>query len=198
MIELKYNYIGARCPVCNKNSVHAVNRFQFASGTILSCPDCGTSLVNIKKSVTSNVNLACFACGTTHDYSISQKNFFSGKPFSFCCKENDVDVLYAGNYEDVENALFQLDREIKQLTENYYSNIEQTYGVYTKSALTILEEKARSNRILCLCGNYEIQLKLSKDGIEVICPDCGGSEYIPVSCEEDLVSLMERRSILIK
>lgn len=198
MIELKYYYMGLRCPVCNKNTIHTVNRFQFAAGATLYCPDCDAALVSIKKSSTSNINLNCFACGRTHEYSISQKSFFSGKPLSFCCKENDVDVLFAGTYEDVDNALFELDREIVQLTDKYYNNIEQAYGPYTKSALHILEEKARSNRILCLCGNYEIQLKLSKDAVELVCPQCGSREHISVTCEDDLSALMERRSILIK
>lgn len=199
MIELKYTHIGLRCPHCNQNIITSVNRFQLASGTTLSCPHCNSTVVTVrKKSSVASINLACFACGNKHEYSVSQKNFFSGKLFSFGCKENDVDILYIGSYGDVDNALFQLSRELESLTDKYYDNIEQTYGPYTKSALHILEEKARNNRIICLCGSYDMKLKLLKDGVELTCPKCGGAEHISVTCEEDIVSLMERRSILLK
>ena len=199
MIELKYSHVGLRCPVCNQNIINPINRFQLASGTTLHCPHCDSAVATIKKKATAaNINLNCFACGKKHEYSVSQKSFFSGKLFSFSCRENAVDVLYIGNYPDVDNALFQLGKEIKSLTDKYYDNIEQTYGTYTKSALHILQEKAHNNRIICLCGSYEIRLKLLKNGVELTCPKCGGLECIPITCEEDIVSLMERRSILLK
>ena len=199
MIELKYSHAGLRCPHCNHNIITPVNRFQLASGMTLNCPHCKSIVATLKKkSAGIGISLTCFACGKEHEYPVLQKNFFSGKLFSFCCTENDVDVLYIGNYGDVDNALFQLSREIESLTDKYYDNIEQTYGTYTKSALNILEEKARNNRIICLCGSHEMTLRLLKDGVELVCPKCGGAEHISATCEEDITSLMERRSILLK
>lgn len=199
MIELKYSCMGVRCPVCGKNVIEHINAFQFSSGTTAKCPDCGAPLLTLKKaSCRQNVFLSCFACGETHSYSIPRKSFFSGAPFSFGCKENDVDVLFTGTSEDVDNALFQLSKEINSLTDKYYKNLENLYGSCTVSALRIIEEKAKDKKIICLCGSFDMNIKLSEGGIELLCPHCGGCEFIPVACEDDIKALMERRSILIK
>lgn len=199
MIELKHSCIGVRCPVCGKNVIEYINRFQFASGKSFVCPDCGAPLISIKNdSSGGNISLNCFACGQQHSYILSKKCFFSEKPASFCCKENDVDVLYTGNYHDVDIALFELDNEINLLTDKYYQNLEQVYGSLSTAALRILEDKAREKRIICLCGSHEMKLHLLEGGIDLICPHCGGSEFIPVANENDVQVLMDRRSILIK
>lgn len=199
MIELKYTCIGVRCSCCGRNVIEYINRFQLASGTDFVCPDCSFKVASIKKKNNcSNILLNCFACGETHEYPIPAKNFFSEKAFSFCCKKNDVDVLYTGSYGDVENAMFQLSQEINRLTDKYYKNFEQLYGVCATSALRILEEKAQKKRIVCLCGSHIMNLKLCEGGIELICSRCGGTEFIPITTPEDIISLKERRSILIK
>ncbi len=199
MIKLKNACVGIRCPVCDKNVIEYVNSFQVASGITLSCPHCNAPLLSIKKRVSfCNLSLNCFACEETHNYSISAKSFFSNAPVSFGCKVNDIDVLYIGNYESVDIALSQLSDEITRITDKYYENIEKTYGSCSTVALRILQEKAREKRIICLCGSYEMNLKLSDGGIYLICPKCGGSKFIPANTEEDLKALMERRSILIK
>ena len=199
MIELKHICIGARCPICGKNVIGFVNRFQFASGTEISCMHCGSMVISIKKQTRENyMSLNCFACGEYHTYPISKKSFFLNGFYSLGCKKNEVDVLYSGSYEDVDNALYTLDEEIARLTDKYYQSLEKEYGACIISALRILEEKSRDKRIICICGSFELKLKLSSQGIEIICPECGGSEFIPMSADEDLNSLIERRSIIIK
>lgn len=199
MIELKQTCLGSRCPVCGKNIIRFVNRFQFVSGTEINCPYCDSAVISIKKQAKENsLSLNCFACGEYHLYPISKKSIFSGNFFSLSCKKNEVDVLYSGSYENVDNALFALNEEISRITDMYYVSLEKKYGACIISALRILEEKSRDKRIICICGSFELKLKLSGQGIEIICPDCGGSEFIPVSTEADLKSLIERRSILIK
>lgn len=199
MIELKNNCIGVRCPVCGKNFVDYINKFQFASGTEVFCPYCEAPILSIKKRASSdNFTLNCFACGETHKYSVSAKSFFSGTPASYGCKVNAVDVLYTGSHEDVDMALSTLSDELNRLTDKYYDNMEKLYGSCSAAAIRILEEKARERRIICLCGSYEMNLNLSDGGIYLTCPQCGGSEFIPVATEDDVKALMERRSILVK
>ena len=199
MIELKHACIGARCPVCGKNVTNYINRFQFASGISLICPDCDTPIVFFKKKNAGiNISISCFACGNVHNFNISSKSLFTGKPLAFGCKENVVDVLFVGSFEDVDAALFQLSKELGVLTDKYYNNLERVYGSCPTAALRILEEKAKEKRVICLCGSYELNIKLSEDGIQLTCPHCGSSEFIPVSTEADVKALMERRSILIK
>ena len=199
MIELKHKCIGVRCPVCGKNVIEHINKFQFSSGADFTCTDCNTPLFSIKKGTSgSNIFLNCFACGETHSFAISRNSFFSDNPASFGCKENKVDVLFIGSFEDVDTALFQLSEEMEILTNQYYSNLEKSYGTFRAAALRILEEKAKEKRIICLCGSYELSLKMSEDGIYLVCPQCGASEFIPTSGEDDIKALMNRRSILIK
>lgn len=133
-----------------------------------------------------------------HTYSLSGKSFFSEKPASFGCKVNEVDILFAGDYETVNDALLSLSEHMKVLTDKYYENLEKVYGSHKSAALKILEEKARDKRIICLCGNYDLNVKIKEDGIELICPNCGCSEFIAIAGDEDVNALLERRSILIK
>lgn len=198
MIELKHSCIGARCSVCGKNIIEYINGFQFASGTTVICKDCGATLFTVNKGKTGNLTLNCFACGEKHTYTLSKKAFFSGAACSFGCKENKIDVLFVGCYEDVDDALFRLSMHMKSLTEKYYENLEKNYGFYTASALKILEDKARNKRIFCLCGNYQLNIKIVENAIHLICPNCGSSEIISISNDEDIKNLFERRSIFIK
>lgn len=198
MIELKKTCVGVRCPACNKNIIEYINRFQFSSGMDLFCPYCNTPILSIKKRSSDNFHLNCFGCGEAHTYSILAKSFFSEKTASFGCKVNKVDVLFTGSHEDVDLALCQLSEEIKILTDKYYNNLEQFYGRLSTAALRILEEKSCERRIVCLCGNYKLNLKISDGGIYLICPKCGGSEFIPISIESDIQALKARRCILIK
>lgn len=199
MIELKHTCVGLRCPFCGRSVIEYVNRFQFSSGINLVCPHCNVPLLNIKNKLGSCViSLNCFACGENHMYTLPRNAFFSDKVFSFSCKENDIDVLFTGNYPDVDIALFQLSKELDLLTDKYYEGLENTYGSLAIAALRIVQEKLKEKRIICLCGSYEINIGLSDGGISLICPKCKGETFIPISSEKDLNSLMERRSILIK
>ena len=198
MIELKHSCIGVRCSVCGKNVIEYINSFQFSSGTTVICKDCGAPLFTIKKGTIGNIALNCFACGEIHTYTLSKKAFLSGTSTSFGCKENKIDVLFAGRYEVVDDALFRLSEHMKLLTDKYYENLEKTYGTYAASALKILEEKARDKRIFCLCGNYQLNIKIVGNSIHLTCPNCGSFEDISISNDEDIKNLLERRSIFIK
>ncbi|MBR6523125.1 MAG: hypothetical protein IKT39_00750 [Clostridia bacterium] len=198
MIELKNTCIGVRCPCCSRNIIEYINRFQFSSGTDLICPHCNTPILSIKKKAAGNLSLNCFGCGETHIYSVSAKSFFSDKPASFGCKTNKVDILFTGSYDNVNLALCQLAEEMDELTDKYYSNMKQIYGSLNTAAIRILEKKSLEKRIVCLCGSCEMNVKLSDGGIRLICAHCGSFEDIPVSSEDDLASLEQRRCILIK
>ena len=199
MIELKHGCVGMRCPVCDKNIIEFVNVFQFASGSTFRCPDCNSPILSIGKNPKKgNFSLCCFACGENHSFKISRQSFFSGKLSSFGCKENLVDVLFTGPYDEIENALEQLSAELQVLAGKYYESIEQKYGRYRTAAIKILEEKAKEKRIICLCGSYELSVKLGEKGIYIFCPKCNASEFIPAETEEDITNLINRRSILIK
>ena len=199
MIELKQGFVGMRCPVCERNVIESINLFQFASGTVVHCPDCGTAILSISKNLRKgNFSINCFACNKTHTFKISKKSFLSGTSAAFGCTENIIDVLFTGTYEDVDNSLFQLSAEIKKLSQQYYENLEKKYGEYSAAAIKIIEEKAKNKRIICLCGSYEFNIKLAENGIYIVCPKCGGSEFIPAQSEDDINALINRRSILIK
>lgn len=199
MIALQIAFIGVRCPSCGKNNIEPINRFQFASGSELFCPYCGTHILSITKSTSrGNLHVNCFACGESHTYSLSARSLFSGVPASFNCKVNDIEVIYAGNEQDVSLSLDKLSDELNFLTEKYYESFRETYGSRCVTALHILEQKSREKRIICLCGSCEANLTLSDDGIYLTCLSCGSSIFIPIATEEDIHSLMERRSILIR
>lgn len=198
MIELKYACIGVRCSVCGKSIIEHINSFQLASGVNIICRDCGAPVFSIRKSVSNNLMLNCFACGKMHTYTLSKNSFFSGKPISFCCMENEIDVFFAGLHDEVDDALFRLSEHIKTLTDKYYENFEKKYGSHASAALRILEEKAMEKRIFCLCGNYELNIKIIENAIQLICPNCGSSVTIPITNDKDITLLMERRSIFIK
>ncbi|NPV26725.1 MAG: hypothetical protein HPY81_04520 [Firmicutes bacterium] len=180
--------IGVRCPDCGKIGFHAVSLFAFSAGqpVIIAC-FCGTEIISLETKDRRNfwVQVNCLLCETRHVLRHSRRQIWSGEILSICCPETGQELGFVGAIDKVRRATQNLDKSLREMALDlglidYFDNPDVMYEV-----LDCLQRLAEKGSLFCQCGNFDIDVEIFPEKIELSCGVCGAHRFIYAQSEDD-------------
>ena len=190
--------IAIRCSTCGKIDYHSISRFDFTkeNNIKVNC-SCGALkiIIGTKNRKQFWLQIPCVLCETNHLIYYKSKQLWSDEVTFFYCTDTNVELGFFGPADKVklvsENYEHNLDSLVDELGyDEYFYNPEIMVEV-----LNCLHDIAEAGFLYCECGNYQIEVDIFPDRIELQCKDCDSISIIYAETEEDLRIIREVEKI---
>ncbi|HAA89178.1 MAG: Uncharacterized protein XD63_1116 [Thermoanaerobacterales bacterium 50_218] len=186
--------VALRCPNCGRIKFQGLSLFTFsAQKTVRFTCTCGTPLlvISTKDRRVFYIQLDCIMCEGRHLFQHTLREIWSSDVLSLACEETGIEVCFLGPPEEVKRCIEEQERSLKEMAEDlgfsdYFANPEVMYEV-----LDFLHNIAEEGKLSCECGNFQIEVEIFADRIELRCPGCGAMGIINAESEEDLETLKD-------
>lgn len=192
----KMRYFGYLCPKCGKAVMHQRSEFALmAAAAHMEC-ECGKSSLRVETDGTKfRLWVPCGLCGGEHQAECSLENILQGRGIGLACPETKQLCCYIGEEEQVrssmENLAIRAEKEKNEDPEAFTDN------VIMYEVLSELKDIAQRGGISCSCGSKQYRIRVGRDCVDLICPDCGGRLRLPAATDEDLDQLCCRMKLEI-
>lgn len=188
------------CPECGAISKIKFNIFNFSGRKTFKvfCNDksCSSQLWSIHETKDKyRISVNCPACEELHSYTISKRNFWSKKYFSFNCPNWDVAILYFGDDEKfIEKQMDMQDDNITDMLSGFLEPDDTSSVLY--SLIECINEIAKSNNVKCDCSQANISMCIEDDKIILFCKNCKKTKIILPS-EKNIDTLTKTGTIVL-
>ncbi len=209
ILNEKRTTVAYRCPHCGGGVLSAVGLFNLSADMVKLKCTCGQSHLEIiyKRDNTVRLKVPCMICSTPHNYTVTTGVFFSDELFVLPCPYSDVNVCFTGEMNLVKAELARTELELMDILEEHgitdFSALhgdEETLGdpQVRDIVMFVINDLDAEGKIYCRChpddgqppkipfgdetdvpedSRYEAEI--TKDGISVVCKECGASRVIP-------------------
>lgn len=193
-----YSKMVLRCPYCGEINQHDLSLFAFSGSNScrLTC-SCGMDIASFGTKDKKHfwVQADCSFCDETHICYYSRKDIWGMEILSLFCEDSGLDIAYIGPAEKMEEVVTSGDRTLAEMAQDlgfgdYFSNPDTMYGV-----LDCLYQLAEKGDLFCHCGNYDVEIEIYPDRLELKCGYCQSSGTIMAQNEADLEILQGMKEI---
>lgn len=189
-----------RCSECGRMELSELSIFEFSgfSSVIKAC-SCGEELINIysKDKKTYWFQFYCAICDNFHFMRLRRQDlwFGSNNVIEICCEETEIEVGYLGNKDFVQEKVDNHSYSLAEIAERmgftkYFYNSEVMY-----ETLEHVYSIAGRDKLFCSCGNYDVEIEIFPEYLELLCEECGSRGKIMAETETDLESLLSYSEI---
>lgn len=195
-----FNTIAYKCPACGAIEFHNISLFDFSGKKEYTLPCmCGASLVKLitKDNRLCNILIPCIACNTVHTYTINFKDLWTKRIMCFKCTKTKIELCFIGCDDAVRKAVDLYEIEMDKLMEDIGYDNGFANSVVMLHTVDRIHDIAEKNNLLCQCGNYDINLRILYDSVELTCNKCFACETIKACTNQDLKLTLKRDSIII-
>ncbi len=190
--------IAYRCPECGVATVGIVGKFALKANMIrlkCSCEKSSALDANIISENKIKLSVPCILCKQNHAYTISESIFFERDSFLLSCPYSGMDIAVIGDEASVGEALARTENELSTVMAGFEADelsdiqpedmtddeILPDPAIYDTIRFIVKELEA-DGKISCPCkAGKGYDLRFADGGIDVYCPSCGGSAFLPVS-----------------
>ncbi|WP_051533723.1 hypothetical protein [Desulfitibacter alkalitolerans] len=182
--------VAIRCPECGKMEYISVSLFSFSgsNGVALKC-SCGYEIIKLttKKRQDFWFQYICAMCEGRHLLKVTRGKLWSGEtPLDLVCEETGIEVGYVGSREKVREKVKKQDQSLAEMADKlgfteFFNNSSVMYEV-----LEHVYDIAERGKLYCTCGNYEIEVEIYPEYIQLTCEKCKASGKVMADKEEDL------------
>lgn len=220
---MKQLFFGFRCPHCTQRSVipfDGTDRVFSAAG---SCGHCAVIAEPYGEKLA--ITVPCVTCSMPHRYTVSRSMLSREGGLVLSCAYSGVDCFFAGTREEVEGAMEASDEEILRVlsleekvrgedTVEKTLGLEENKGMVIDSAgsdqvaffhpeiasdmLFLIKDMAYDQKIGCVCGRKDIDIRVASEEIVFSCPACHRSLALATRSVSDRARLEEMSEILLK
>ena len=190
----------ATCPECAAISKIKFNILSFSGKKVVSIPcseeDCDANVWEIREVKDKyKITINCPACDETHSYTMTKRNFWGKKYFSFNCPAWDVGILYIGNDEAYIDA--QMDMQDDNISEMLggFMNMDDSFAIMY-DLIECINEIAKTNNVKCDCDAPDVTMCIDGDKIILKCRNCNNTKEI-LPTEENIDKLMKTGTIVL-
>ncbi len=200
MLIITYTTTAVYCPTCGKVNFHAISRFNLSGRqkVEITC-ECGTNLLVFQhqKDKIYSLKIACHMCEEYHNYSYSARELWSEQVATVFCQETGVEIGFIGPRDKVLKSINNMDKSVQEMVEElgygeYFNNAEIMYKV-----LEILHKIAEKGKLFCSCGNYNLEVEVYPDRLELLCRDCGAVGVVFAETFKDLETVQQLKEIIL-
>ena len=189
----RHTHIAYRCPECGTVIYGLVGEFALDANLMrLKCTACEKTSLDIIPTNDKKIKLSvpCVLCKENHNYIVSPSLFFERETFLGGCPYADVDILFIGVKDKVDEAVSKNEKTLSKLIADMgaetLSDIQpmdmdedeilpdaQVYDLIR----FVVKDLESEGRVDCPChrGNYD--LRYAPGGIQVFCEDCGATYF---------------------
>lgn len=179
MVNSLSKTIGYICPVCYSTTIAPIGIFKFSgnSGAELLCSDtrcrhkCGSLIPQGDK---YKIVIDCPICTETHTFMLSQAAFWNTPLLTFQCPNSAIDIFFIGTKQKVSDAVDENNRMLNDLADSQGLDELEFFG----SLFDLIENAAKTKRLVCRCGSNNVSPELSDDGVVLVCKKCGHSRLL--------------------
>lgn len=190
----------ATCPECAAVSKVKFNIFSFSGkkGIKVSCSeeDCNFAMWEIRRVKDKyKISVNCPACDETHSYTMTRRNFWGKKYFSFNCPSWEVGILYIGDNEKyIDEQMDIQDDNINDMLSGIM-NIEDSFAIMY-DLIECINEIAKSDNVKCKCQKPDVTMCIEGDKIVLKCKNCKNIKTI-LPTEKNIDYLMKTGTIVL-
>jgi hypothetical protein len=183
--------IALRCPYCDKIEINSLSLFEFSgTSSIIKKCSCGEELLNIhtKNNKVYLLQYYCVMCDSLHVIPLKRHQIWSynKEGFEISCSDTAINVGFIGKTNWIKDKIKEQPHTLAEFAKQmgfteYFMNPEIMYEI-----LEHIYHVAENGNLYCSCGNYDLDIEIFPEYIELFCEDCGFSEIITAKTEDDL------------
>ncbi|HHV63255.1 MAG TPA: hypothetical protein GXX51_11540 [Firmicutes bacterium] len=190
--------LALRCPSCGRLDYHVFSLFYFTHNRVLkvSCP-CGETkaVISTKDYRRYFFNIPCIVCETSHVITLDGLRFCQDDLTTLVCPETALELGYLGRTKKIKSAIRSYQYDVESLIndlgfEDYFKAPEVML-----ETLKHLHKIASSGNLYCQCGNYNIEVDIYPEKLELHCPRCDSINIIYAETKDDLDVVRKVKSI---
>lgn len=196
MIHESTRYAISICPECDEVIRKKLNIFDFSSGRGCSAPcTCGNTTWEARVAKDKyRITVNCPACEEHHTYTMSKRNFWGKKYFSFNCPNWEVGVLYFGDDEKyLESQMAAQSNSINDMFSRFIDENDEIEIIY--EMIECINDIAKADNVKCGCGDRDITMVIDENKIVLECKNCGRKKIFKAT--EENVDLLYETSIIM-
>lgn len=211
---MKEQYFAYRCPECGDTVLSLMGKFSLSGDLLRLRCTCGKSFADIRAEQGKKVHLSvpCPICNKPHSYTVAPSLFLEKELFSLGCPYSpDIGVAFMGERESLDLTIKKESEKLSALLSAFGSeslsdlqpqdmNDEEILPdpVIYDTIRFLVRELEADGLVHCPCGRGTYDFRLTDDGIQVVCPDCGASYEFSVSSPEAAQSYLTIDSLDLK
>jgi len=193
-----YSKMVLRCPYCGEINQHDLSVFAFSGSN--SCRftcSCGVDIASLGTKDKKHFWLQadCSLCEETHIGYYNRKDIWGDEILSLYCDDAGLEIAFVGPPEKMEEVITHGERSLAEMAQDlgfgdYFSNPDVMYGV-----LDCLYQLAEKGDLFCHCGNYDVEIEIYPDRLELKCGYCQASGMVMAQNDADLEALRTLQEI---
>lgn len=205
-------YIAYRCPECGSVIFGLVGEFALDCKMLRLKCDCGGSSLDFSTTADKKIKLSvpCVLCKENHSYVISPSVFFGRDVFSFNCPYANLDIAFVGSKERIDELAKKSEDELRRIITGLgaeeLSDIQpvdmdddeilaepEAYDII-RFVLKNLEDEGRAD---CPCHSGCYDLRYAPGGIQIFCPECQATKFLPCHTATGAEQYVDLDSIIL-
>jgi hypothetical protein len=191
--------IAYKCSCCGAFEFFEVSLFQLVRNKPgeLRCR-CGETSIQLTRTGQDGVKLSvpCFGCGNDHVFVLKIREIIKDITM-LSCPVTGMQQCFIGSDEQVRHSVDCVQKEMDEMIdhlgyESYFANSRVMLD-----AVNRVHDIAEKRRLMCECGNKDIEMFMLSDKIQLVCKKCLVVETIDAASNEDLKQLFGKREIIL-
>ncbi len=201
MLHDSFRFAVSTCPECAEISKKKINLFDFSGKKCfkVSCSldDCFTPIWELHTAGEKyRITINCPACDESHTYTMSKRNFWGKKYFSFNCPTWDVGILYFGKDEEFIDAQIDIQNDSINDMLTDFIDVNDSYSLLYE-LIECINEIALSDNVKCKCGDHaDVTLLVDSDKVILQCKNCNSKKTI-IPSQQTVDNLMKTGTIVL-
>ena len=196
LIEKKSSLL-IRCSSCGRLEINQVNIFQLSGDRKLKyrC-QCGVEKISISRESGSIILLPyCLVCDCRHRLEIPEQSFWGREGArDLSCPRSGLQLGCCGSYVKLKHRVDRQQQELELLADGLgFDDFENPEAMLT--VLDVLHDFAAAGRIICECGNFDINVELDSERVTLTCGFCGALLSVPAAGEADISWLRNQENL---
>lgn len=192
--------VAAVCPECTALSKVKLSVFSFSGKKNIKMlckdEDCSAAIWEIREIKDKyKISVNCPACDETHNYTMTKRNFWGKKYFSFSCPAWEVGIFYVGDDERyIDKQMDIQDDSISDMLSGFI-NVDDSFEIMY-DLIECINDIAKSNNVKCTCKNPDVTMCIDGDKIVLRCKNCNNKKII-LPTEKNIDDLMKAGTIVL-
>jgi len=190
----------AACTECTTVSKTKFNIFSFSGKksfrVLCDQDDCANIVWEIHEIKDKyKITLHCPVCDEIHSYTMSKRNFWSKKFFSFNCTAWNIAILYISESENnIDDRINMQNDDISEMLGDFINADDNFVIMY--DLIECINDLAKTNNVKCGCDTPDVTMLIEDNKIILKCKNCNSQKIINAT-EKSIDDIMKTSTLVL-